>query len=200
MESVLHWACKSEKENEVLVEILLPKFIKWDLLYCLLNKRVSALSKSAKLSKLMKLEESAKPSKVMKLWGSARRELIKCKKADYLGSLCEIFCKGQFGTDYCGLKCHQLLNFQILHCLVNPIQCYHRANMTPLILFLRTIEQNIAYGCHTELARFNLIICTQLLTLVCRLYTLIEKLVCIQQVHYWWHILTITGAFVGQNK
>ena len=25
MEDVLHWACKSEKENEVLVELLLPK-------------------------------------------------------------------------------------------------------------------------------------------------------------------------------
>ena len=29
--------------------------------------------------------------------------------------------------------------------------------MTPLIIFLRTIEQNVACGCHTELARFNLI-------------------------------------------
>ena len=46
MESVLHWACKSEKENEVLVELLLPKFMrKWDLLYCLPNMRLSALSK-----------------------------------------------------------------------------------------------------------------------------------------------------------
>ena len=42
MESVLHWACKSEKDNEVLVELLLPKFIKWDILYCLPNMRVSA--------------------------------------------------------------------------------------------------------------------------------------------------------------
>ena len=33
--------------------------------------------------------------------------------------------------------------------------------MTPLIIFLRTIEQNVAYGCHTELARFNLSIFTR---------------------------------------
>jgi len=46
-------------------------------------------------------------------------------------------------------------------CQVNPIQCYHRTNMTPLIIFLRTIEQNIAYGRHTELARFNLSIFTR---------------------------------------
>ena len=44
-------------------------------------------------------------------------------------------------------------------CQVNPIQCYHNTNMTPLIIFFRTIEWNVAYGCHTELARFNLLIC-----------------------------------------
>ena len=45
MEDVLHWACKSEKENEVLVELLLPKLIeKWDILYCLPNKSMCALS------------------------------------------------------------------------------------------------------------------------------------------------------------
>ena len=33
--------------------------------------------------------------------------------------------------------------------------------MTPLMIFLRTIEQNVAYGCHTELARFNLLIFTR---------------------------------------
>ena len=33
--------------------------------------------------------------------------------------------------------------------------------MTPLIIFLRTIEQNVAYGWHTELARFNLSIFTR---------------------------------------
>ena len=38
---------------------------------------------------------------------------------------------------------------------------YHRTNMTPLIIFLRTIEQNVTYGCHTELARFNLLIFTR---------------------------------------
>ena len=32
---------------------------------------------------------------------------------------------------------------------------------TPLIIFLRTIEQKVAYGCHTELARFNLSIFTR---------------------------------------
>ena len=38
---------------------------------------------------------------------------------------------------------------------------YHRTNMTPLIIFLRTIEQNVTYGRHTELARFNLLIFTR---------------------------------------
>ena len=33
--------------------------------------------------------------------------------------------------------------------------------MTPLIIFLRTIQQNVAYGCHTELAWFNLSIFTR---------------------------------------
>ena len=34
--------------------------------------------------------------------------------------------------------------------------------MTPLIIFFRTIQQNVAYGCHTELlARFNLSIFTR---------------------------------------
>ena len=46
-------------------------------------------------------------------------------------------------------------------CQVNPIECYHRTNMTPLIIFLRTIGQNVAYGCHTELVRFNLSIFTR---------------------------------------
>ena len=46
-------------------------------------------------------------------------------------------------------------------CQVNPIQCYHRTNMTPLIIFLRTIQQNVAYGYHTELAWFNLSIFTR---------------------------------------
>ena len=32
---------------------------------------------------------------------------------------------------------------------------------TLLIIFLRTIEQNVACGCHTELARFNLLIFTR---------------------------------------
>ena len=44
---------------------------------------------------------------------------------------------------------------------VKSIQCYHRTNMTPLIIFLRTIEQKVAYGCHTELASFNLLIFTR---------------------------------------
>ena len=34
-------------------------------------------------------------------------------------------------------------------------------NMTPLIIFLRTIQQNVSYGYHTELARFNLSIFTR---------------------------------------
>ena len=55
----------------------------------------------------------------------------------------------------------ELMNIPVLHCLVNPIQCYHRTNMTPLIIFLRTNEQNVACGCHTELARFNLLIFTR---------------------------------------
>ena len=38
---------------------------------------------------------------------------------------------------------------------VNPIQCYHRTNMTPLIVFKRTNEWNVAYGSHTELAEFS---------------------------------------------
>ena len=42
----------------------------------------------------------------------------------------------------------------------NPV-LYHRTNMTPLMIFLRTIQQNVADGCHTELARFNLSIFTR---------------------------------------
>ena len=34
-------------------------------------------------------------------------------------------------------------------------------NKHALIIFLRTIEQKVAYGCHTELARFNLLIFTR---------------------------------------
>ena len=74
-------------------------------------------------------------------------------------------CSTQLGSSpglATNLGCCQLLNlwiFQILHCLVNPIQCYHRTNMTPLIILLRTIERNVAYGCHTELA--NLLIFTR---------------------------------------
>ena len=36
---------------------------------------------------------------------------------------------------------------------VNPIQCYHRTNMTPPIMFLRTNERNIAYGCQLHEGR-----------------------------------------------
>ena len=46
-------------------------------------------------------------------------------------------------------------------CQVNPIQCYHRTNMTPLIISLRTIEWNVAYGCHTDIAKYNLLIFTR---------------------------------------
>ena len=51
--------------------------------------------------------------------------------------------------------------FQMLHSSSRQIQCYHRTNMTPLIIFLRIIERNVAHGCHTELASFNLLIFTK---------------------------------------
>ena len=49
----------------------------------------------------------------------------------------------------------------MLHLSSQPNPGYHRTNTTPLIIFLRTIEQNVTYGCHTELARFNLLIFTR---------------------------------------
>jgi len=44
---------------------------------------------------------------------------------------------------------------------VKSTQSSATQNMTSLIIFLRTNEQNVTYGWHTELARFNLSIFTK---------------------------------------
>ena len=47
----------------------------------------------------------------------------------------------------------------MLHLSSQPNQVLPQYKQTPCIfIFLRTIERNVAYGCHTELARFNLLI------------------------------------------
>ena len=43
------------------------------------------------------------------------------------------------------------MNISRYICQVNPVQCYHRTIMIPLIIFLQTNERNVAQGCHTEL-------------------------------------------------